>query len=108
MGKSRCVEAASCGAWLHTKTLRLRIGEAAFAFAENLGRGALSLRFEIFLSYSAYRAHPVVGDIFKGSSGLNAVVGIANFGIVDPVANSASVFFHNKGYLSGGFIAFRR
>lgn len=52
--------------------------------------------FKVFFADSADGAYPVIGNIFESCAGSHSVVGVANCGIIDPVANCASVFFHNR------------
>lgn len=56
-----------------------------------------SLRFrgEVVFAYAAERADPVFGKSFERSAGLDAVIGIADFGIVDVTTNIAYVL-HDK------------
>ena len=47
--------------------------------------------------HAAHRAGPVGRKIFKGGAGGDAVVRIANLGIIHVTAKVANVFFHNIG-----------
>ena len=51
-------------------------------------------RREVALADTADGAHPVFGDVFEGSTGLDAAVGIAGFGVVDVTAYVAYILFH--------------
>ncbi len=55
----------------------------------------LFYRLEIFFSYAANRANPIFGEVFKSNSRSDSCIRIAYFRIVNPIANSANVFFHN-------------
>jgi hypothetical protein len=52
---------------------------------------SLLLRLELVFGGSAYGANPILWNVFKGSSWLNAAVGIAFFRIVDITADSADI-----------------
>ena len=54
------------------------------------------LRFKVFLSYAAKRAHPIIGYIFECSSRLNAIIRITYFGIVNVSAYFANVLLHSR------------
>lgn len=54
---------------------------------------------EYLFTLAAERTQKILGQIFKGCSGFDAVIGIAYFGIVNPTANSAFVLFHNFRFL---------
>ena len=58
------------------------------------GKVLLFCFFELILAYAAKRAGPVIGQIFKGGAGGDAVVGIADFGIVLITAGAAYVLIH--------------
>ena len=45
--------------------------------------------------HAAERAAPIVGKIFKGGAGGNAVVGITDCGVIDITAHVTYVLFHN-------------
>lgn len=75
--------------------------------------GALSVNVslnwcEIGFISATERAYPVIREIFKCSSGCDAVLRIAYLGIIYITAGSAFIFFHNKYLpflyqLSGGY-----
>jgi hypothetical protein len=50
---------------------------------------------EIGFVHAAERAAPIVGKIFKGGAGGNAVVGITDCGVIDITAHVTYVLFHN-------------
>lgn len=52
------------------------------------------LWLEVFFSYAADGADPVVGKVFEGCSGCDSCVGVAFFGVVNPLADGANVLFH--------------
>lgn len=54
---------------------------------------------EIVFAYAAEGAYPVLGDIFPGSAWLDAVVGIAHFGVVNVTASVANVLSHSLEFL---------
>lgn len=54
----------------------------------------LLLGFEHLLAYAALGAGPVVGQLLKRGAGCDAVVGIADRRVVNPVADGAFVLFH--------------
>ena len=49
---------------------------------------------ELILAYAAEGAYPIFRQIFEGGSGLDAIVGIAKFGIINISANIAYILFH--------------
>ena len=51
-------------------------------------------RSEVFLADAAQGAGPVVREFFEGSSGGDAVVGIADSGIILVPSDAANIFFH--------------
>jgi len=69
-----------------------------FASAFSVSSAGIAL-FAVGLEESfvnaADRAYPVIWNICKGSSGRNAAVGIADFGIVHIAARYTDPFFHN-------------
>jgi hypothetical protein len=50
--------------------------------------------FEVFLADTAERTLPIVGKVCKKGAGLDAVIRIADFFIVDVTANGANKFCH--------------
>ena len=50
--------------------------------------------FEVFLAYAAERTFPIIGKIRKKGAGLNAVIGIADFFVVDVAADCAYKLCH--------------
>ena len=50
---------------------------------------------KIVLAYAAKGANPVVGDILKCCSGLDATFGVAHFGVIDPTTNLANILLHS-------------
>jgi hypothetical protein len=58
-------------------------------------RKASGFLFEVFLAYAAERTFPVIGKVCKRGSGLDSVIGIADFFVVDVTADSANKFSHN-------------
>ena len=54
----------------------------------------LLLGFEHLLAYAALGAGPVVGQLLERGAGCDAVVGIADRRVVNPVADGAFVLFH--------------
>ena len=56
---------------------------------------SLLLRRKFVLSDAAFRAHPVVRQIVKSRSGLDAVVGISLVRIVDIATDIANVLLHS-------------
>ncbi len=64
-------------------------------------QGARSVNFfELVFAYSADGANPIVGDVFKFSSGSDAAIGVANRGVINPIANFTDVFIHNCKFIS--------
>lgn len=59
-----------------------------------IGRGSVDLGKLIFAN-SAERTYEIVGEILKGSSGSNAVFGIAYFRVINPITYFTYVFIHN-------------
>mgnify|MGYP007082181981 FL=1 len=57
-------------------------------------RGLFLDLFEIALVDAANRACPVVGNLLERRSGGDASVGIADCGIVDPLADYTTILFH--------------
>lgn len=53
------------------------------------------LLLKVLFTHSAYRAYPVVGNIFECCAGSDSSGGISYFRIIDPVADGASILFHN-------------
>lgn len=49
------------------------------------------LRLEHIFAYAAERAYPIIGYIFEFSAGSNAMLGIAYFGVVNPVTYGAYI-----------------
>ena len=49
---------------------------------------------ELVLTYTAKWAYPILGNILKCSTGLNAVIGIAHYGIVFVSAYITYILFH--------------
>ena len=45
--------------------------------------------------YSAQGAHPVVGNVFKGCSGIDAAVGISYFRVIFVTAYGTCIFCHD-------------
>lgn len=76
--------------------------QAAFLFVPNRNRNEpVSIRYtmllllgEVGFVHAAKRAAPVVGEIFKRGARSDAIVGIANLGVIDITAHVANVFFH--------------
>lgn len=52
-------------------------------------------RFKLVFSDSAYRAYPVVGNIFELCSGRNSAIGVAYCRVIDPTAHSTYIFVHS-------------
>ena len=52
-------------------------------------------RGELVLAGAAVGAHPVIGEILEGGSGLDAVAGVPNLRVVDVAADIARVFLHH-------------
>ena len=59
-----------------------------------------------FLAYSAERAGPVIGELFKRSAGSNSVIGVAYCGVVFVAANIANVLCHFSSSLNWILILF--
>ena len=54
------------------------------------------LRFaEVALTYSAQGAYPIFWQVFKGRTGLDAVVGITYCGVVLVTADVANILLHS-------------
>ena len=67
------------------------------AVSKSFGKGSRKLLhylFKLVFTYAAERANPIVGNVFKGSSGFNATFGVANGRVVHPLAHNAIIFFH--------------
>ena len=54
----------------------------------------LILFLKIFLAYAAKRTLPIIGKVSEKSAGLDAVIRIADFFIIDVTANCANKFCH--------------
>ncbi len=86
-----------------------RHDETPDAEAPGVSSGNVSLNWcEIGFISATERAYPVIREIFKCSSGCDAVLRIAYLGIIYITAGSAFIFFHNKYLpflyqLSGGY-----
>lgn len=52
------------------------------------------LFLEVGFVYRAEGAGPIGGEVFELGTGGDAVVGVANCGVIDIPANIANVFFH--------------
>ena len=50
--------------------------------------------FEVFLAYAAKRTFPIIGKIRKKGAGLDAVIGIADFFVVNVAADCAYKLCH--------------
>lgn len=50
--------------------------------------------FEIVFSCTTYWTGPVIGNIFKGSSWSNIIIGISFGWVIHPSTNNAYVLFH--------------
>lgn len=50
---------------------------------------------EVILANSADGAHPIIGEFLKGSTGLDAVIGIAYFGVVHVAAYVTYILLHS-------------
>ena len=67
------------------------------AVSKCFGKGSWKLfhhLFKLIFAYAAERANPIVGNVFKGSSGFNATFGVANGRVVHPLAHNAIILFH--------------
>ena len=53
------------------------------------------LFFEVFLAYAAERTLPIIGKVCEKGSGLDSVIGIADFFVLDVAANCANEFSHS-------------
>jgi hypothetical protein len=87
--------AALAGTPLTEKT----ISALVFFFLHRSGRAVVPVSIfgrKFVFSYAALRAYPVVGQIFKGSSGGNTVVGIADRRVVHITACIADILFHRS------------
>ena len=62
---------------------------------DHLSVGLFLYDAEVLLAYSAERANPVIGDVFKCCTGSDSSFGISLCGIVDPAASVTNVLFHN-------------
>ena len=51
---------------------------------------------ELVLAYAAYRAYPIVGQVFKLGAGSDTAFGVAYCGVVIPIADFANVFVHSE------------
>ena len=49
---------------------------------------------EIVFAYAAEGANPVVGDIFKRGTRLDAAFGVSNGGVILPAAYFTNIFIH--------------
>ena len=56
-------------------------------------------RLELLFTYTAKGANPIFGEIFKCDTRLNALFGITDCGVVNPLAHCTIIFFHNPFYL---------
>lgn len=52
--------------------------------------------YEVFFAHTAYGAYPFGGKIFKSCSGGDTSFGVADCGIIDPVANFTTILFHSR------------
>ena len=69
----------------------------SFGLTKSFGKGSRKLfhhLFKLVFAYAAEGANPIVGNVFKGSSGFNATFGVANGRVVHPLAHNAIIFFH--------------
>lgn len=57
---------------------------------------------EILLADSALGTGPVVGKFFEGCSGLDAVLGIADGGVIHPATDHAYIFLHSCQFVFRG------
>ena len=51
-------------------------------------------RLKFIFAYAAEGANPVFGKVFKGCAGFDAGIGVAHFGVVNPVADNTFVLLH--------------
>ena len=51
-------------------------------------------RLKFIFAYAAEGANPVFGEVFKGCAGFDAGIGVAHFGVVNPVADNTFVLLH--------------
>lgn len=51
--------------------------------------------FKKFFTYAAKGASPIIGKFLKRSTRSNAIIGVANCGIVFPTTRCASIFIHS-------------
>ena len=54
------------------------------------------LGLELVFAYATDGAYPIIGDILKGCSWLDATVGISYCGVIDVTANFANVLHNRK------------
>ena len=54
------------------------------------------LRLEFVFAYATDGAYPIIGNILKGCSWLDATVGISYCGVIDVTANFANVLHNRK------------
>ena len=67
------------------------------AVSKCFGKGSRKLFYHLFklvFAYAAEGANPIVGNVFKGSSGFNTTFGVANGRVVHPLAHNAIILFH--------------
>ena len=55
----------------------------------------LLLYLKLFLAYAAERAYIIVGEVLECHTRLNALLRVANFGVIDPLTNCTNILFHN-------------
>lgn len=55
---------------------------------------SLLLRGKIVLPYAADRAHPIIGELFKGGSGSDTGIGVSNCRIVFVSADITYILSH--------------
>lgn len=51
--------------------------------------------FKRIFACAADGANPIFGDVFKSGAGSDAAIGIAYFGVINPLAGNANIFFHD-------------
>ena len=60
-------------------------------------RFLISLGFDdgkVVFANTAFGAFPIVGDVFELGAGGKSAIGVTDFGVIDPAAYVADIFFH--------------
>lgn len=50
---------------------------------------------ELLLAYSTKRTYIVIGEVLECNTWFNALFGVANLGVINPLAYCTNIFLHN-------------